>query len=168
MPSTIKKIKNNAFYYCINLKNINIPLGVEEISAYTFCGCRKLEKIIIPEGVECLNYASFTDCPNLSNIKLPSTLLKIDTLAFSNCISLNNIELTNNETFKIENGILLSKNTSDIIFIFPNYIKQKDNFEIPEGTKYFNISLAKYINLKKIKIPSTLKDLNASLLPSSI
>ena len=127
-----------------------------------------LEKIIIPEGVECLNYASFTDCPNLSNIKLPSTLLKIDTLAFSNCISLNNIELTNNETFKIENGILLSKNTSDIIFIFPNYIKQKDNFEIPEGTKYFNISLAKYINLKKIKIPSTLKDLNASLLPSSI
>lgn len=168
LPSTIKKIKNNAFYYCINLKNINIPLGVEEISAYTFCGCRKLEKIIIPEGVECLNYASFTDCPNLSNIKLPSTLLKIDTLAFSNCISLNNIELTNNETFKIENGILLSKNTSDIIFIFPNYIKQKDNFEIPEGTKYFNISLAKYINLKKIKIPSTLKDLNASLLPSSI
>lgn len=168
LPSTIKKIKNNAFYYCINLKNINIPLGVEEISAYTFCGCRKLEKIIIPEGVECLNYASFTDCPNLSNIKLPSTLLKIDTRAFSNCISLNDIELTNNETFKIENGMLLSKNTSDIIFIFPNYIKQKDNFEIPEGTKYFNISLAKYINLKKIKIPSTLKELNASLLPSSI
>ena len=53
-------------------------------------------------------------------------------------------------------------------FISSPKVKQKDNFEIPEGTKYFNISLAKYINLKKIKIPSTLKELNASLLLSSI
>lgn len=168
LPSTVKKIGSYAFYYCISLKNINIPIGVKNIEEYTFCGCRKLESIIIPEGVEKISYYSFTDCWNLSSIELPSSLNQIDTNAFANCTKLTNIELGNNTNFKIQNGLLISLTTSNIIFVLPNYIEQRDSFEIPEGTENFNVNILKYTNLKKIKIPSTLKTLDAKLLPSSI
>lgn len=59
LPSTLKRIDNNAFMYCINL-----------------------EKIVIPNSVESLGNSSFEQCLNLKDITLSISLTEIPNDAF--------------------------------------------------------------------------------------
>ena len=70
IPEGVKRIANNAFKWCSNLKSVVIPEGVTTIGDYAFSGCDSLvdvyydgtrdnwSSISIGTGNECLNNAS--------------------------------------------------------------------------------------------------------------
>ncbi len=61
MSEGIKEIGDSSFYYCLNLQQINLP-----------------------EGLENIGYGAFSDT-SLERVKLPESLSKIGSNTFSNC-----------------------------------------------------------------------------------
>ena len=118
LPSTIKKIGKNAFYYCSSLISIDIPEGVtiipkncfygcsslesvtlpstiKQIEEHAFYGCSSLISIDIPEGVSILPDWCFGECSRLGSITLPTTIKKIEKCVFYTCYKMKTISIPN-------------------------------------------------------------------------
>ncbi|MFR1739145.1 MAG: leucine-rich repeat protein [Clostridia bacterium] len=133
IPNTVTTIGKRAFRGCTNLTSIEIPDSVTYIGDYCFYGCNRLQKIKlskkiqtinqrllqgcsslteieIPEGVKSIDYGAFLDCNKLTTITLPASLTSFGGAVFSGLSRLTEIKVADgNNSFKFENGILLSK-----------------------------------------------------------
>ena len=121
IPSSVEKIGDYAFCYCISLTNIKIPEGVTNIGEhafdhcssstsieiaesvtsigdYAFYYCRSLTNIKIPKGVESINRGTFWYCDSLTNITLPEGVTSIEGIAFLGCTSLTRIDIPSSVT----------------------------------------------------------------------
>jgi len=68
---SITGIGNNAFYNCINLKNVEIPDSVTNIASYAFYDCSSLTSVVIPDSVTSIGDRAFYGCSRLTEITLP-------------------------------------------------------------------------------------------------
>ena len=115
LPSTLKKIGNNAFYNsgissieipdsvteigvaafgnCSSLVSVKLPSTLKKIGNRAFADCRLLESIVIPEGVVEIGTDAFRECNKLKAVVLPSTLKTIGDVAFGGCYALESIVL---------------------------------------------------------------------------
>lgn len=115
LPSTLKRIGQESFKKCVNLKAIRIPNSVEELGAYAFwrdsclsqvqlpsaiqkipSSCFHLcafSSVVIPEGVKEIELDAFAMCPNLSQVILPQSLENLGRGVFWRCESLESIVL---------------------------------------------------------------------------
>ena len=133
IPDSVESIGKRAFQSCTKLKNINIPDSVTYIGDYCFAycsslqwiklsnnikninqrlltGCYSLTSIDIPEGVESIGYSAFGSCNKITSISLPATLKSFDGTSLAGLPKLTDISISpQNNNFKFENGILLSK-----------------------------------------------------------
>ena len=133
IPNTVTSIGKRAFQGCTNLTSIEIPDTVTYIGDYCFSGCNRLQKIKlskkiqtintrllqgcsslteieIPEGVKSINYGAFNSCNKLTTITLPASLTSLSGAALNGLSRLTEVKVADgNNSFKFENGILLSK-----------------------------------------------------------
>lgn len=86
----------SAFMGCVNLKNVTLPSGIQQIGDWAFTGCYALEEIDLPSGLEQIGENAFEGCYNLAEIDLPSSLTQIGAAAFSSCFSLKKITFPEN------------------------------------------------------------------------
>lgn len=70
IPGSVKVIENEAFCYCINLSDVYVEEGVEEIYAGCFDGCSKIEEIVLPNSLKLLGNNNFRGS-SLRKISLP-------------------------------------------------------------------------------------------------
>jgi len=96
LPTSIKKIDNNAFRACKGLTSIIIPDSVEVIGEYAFSGCEKLTSIIIPDSVKEIGGYAFYSCSSLKSVNIPANVDSIRDSIFSNCIELESIIIPDN------------------------------------------------------------------------
>ncbi len=139
-------ISNEAFYYCANLKNIELSDGVDRIGYRAFEGCSNLTSLRVPDSVVEIGNAVFSDCVNLKDIILSKNINMIGDYAFRNCSSLESVDLPNNLTSIGE-------------FAFSGCSKLT-NFVIPD--KVTNIGIGAFqgcSNLNKIVIPYNVKSI---------
>ena len=99
IPSTyrgkpVTTIVEKGFSDCTALKEITIPTGVTEISAFAFSNCKKLEKIELGETVTKIGNYAFSSCQSLTVVKLPGSVVQMGTHVFSFCKSLNTVTLS--------------------------------------------------------------------------
>ncbi len=171
LPDSINYIGYQAFYSCTNLKMITIPPKVENILGYTFSGAHNLSTVILNEGLKSIGEKAFGST-SFSEITIPSTLTKIENQIFDQNSNLKNIIIKNNANFIYEDGMLITGNRENLLFISNDYLKNITTFSIPEGVKKFNTSIAAYGNIKKIVIPATLeefiKESSNTILPITI
>lgn len=52
IPESVTEIKDNAFYGCDNLENVNFSANLEKIGIQAFCGCDSLESIKLPGSIK--------------------------------------------------------------------------------------------------------------------
>ena len=98
LPSTIKSIGKAAFEFNINLQEVNIPAGVDEIHALTFLQCRAIKSISLPDSVKKIGNAAFSQCYKLEQINLPQGITEIGESVFNGCKSLESIEIPDSVT----------------------------------------------------------------------
>ena len=60
LPSTIKKIENDAFYNLTGLEEINIPEACTEIGSRAFYNCTSLKTITIPKNIKTIGSSAFS------------------------------------------------------------------------------------------------------------
>lgn len=91
LPRTVQQIGSGAFWGCVKMKSINIPVGVRYVESFTFHGCESLTEIVIPEGVVRIETNAFGGCKKLKKVSLPSTLQELKEQSFDHCSSLKEI-----------------------------------------------------------------------------
>lgn len=78
IPESVKEIHRGSFGDCKYLKNVHLPEGITELSA--FMGCTAIESIVLPKSLKIID--GFEGCKNLKQIELPEGLTRIEMDAF--------------------------------------------------------------------------------------
>lgn len=86
-------IDDNAFRYCLALKEVTLPHSMREFGDSLFRNCHQLSKINIPEGIETIPQDAFDSCTSLTALTLPRSLKEIESGAFDNCVKLKKLEI---------------------------------------------------------------------------
>lgn len=124
IPSSIKKIGNNAFIWCENLKTVTFKKGVNSLGESAFSNCTSLQKVILPSSLKKIPSFAFGDCTSLTTVTLPSKVTTLSDFAFYNCKKLVTVSFSKK-----------LKKLSAESFYGCSALK---NIKIPEGNKYFS------------------------------
>lgn len=84
-------VGRNAFSNCVNLTELDLPLGTDSIGVMAFDGCKALQHIELPTGLLRIEGAAFNNCSALSSLELPESLLYIGGSAFDDCSELKSV-----------------------------------------------------------------------------
>lgn len=68
VPEGVKRIEQNAFYFCSALRSVSLPESLQVIDRYAFFSCEKLTEIILPSRVHTLGDSAFAFCESLSSV----------------------------------------------------------------------------------------------------
>lgn len=85
IPDSVKEIESDAFAWCSNLTSVTLPGGLETISSSLFASCSKLKSVTIPDGVGAIFYDAFRGCGKLTEVTIPASVTYIDSNAFLYC-----------------------------------------------------------------------------------
>ena len=169
LPSNLKKIPAGTFAYCSELRNIDLPVGLEKIGdnafdnagliTITFPSTLKeigesafyrtlLQNVVLPNSVETIGgvnnmYGAFSDNYYLESVTLSSGMKNIPENAFLNCNKLTEVNIpvgiTSIGTYAFSHCTLLS------------------NITLPEGLTELGYSVFGGSGIRTIQLPSTLK-----------
>lgn len=65
IPGTVKEVEDGAFENCVNLREVVLEKGIENLGRNLFSGCKKLYRITVPDGLKFVSLYSFCKIPNL-------------------------------------------------------------------------------------------------------
>jgi hypothetical protein len=91
VPASVTIIKDSAFYFCENLKNVILHDGLLEIGSQAFWFCSGLTSITIPDSVTNIGSQAFWFCSGLTSITIPDSVTNIGSEAFYGCTNLTAI-----------------------------------------------------------------------------
>ena len=130
IPDSVTNITTLAFYRCNGLVSVQVPGSVTAIKNGTFRECNNLKKVILNEGVAKIEGSAFVFCSSLEQIKLPQSLMSIGSGAFDNCTSLISVELPDNAIISSDT-FRGCKNLSKIVLSDTN-----NNYIVKNGILY--------------------------------
>ncbi|MBE6576927.1 MAG: hypothetical protein E7653_02160 [Ruminococcaceae bacterium] len=91
IPEGVTEIASLAFCECKKLERVTLPSSLRIIKNQAFYGCPALTEICLPEGVTSIDGYAFGACPNLGTVSIPSTVQEIAPNAFSGCDKLREV-----------------------------------------------------------------------------
>ena len=95
----VEEIGQNAFSYCKNITEVDIPDSVTEIGIYAFDYCTSLTDVNIPNSVTEIGIYAFYKCSGLTDVNIPESVKYIREGAFGACINLKSITINNPECY---------------------------------------------------------------------
>lgn len=110
VPTTLKKINEDAFYYTDTIPRLNVKdltawckVEVSDPEAGIFyndlyVGGTKVTDFEIPEGVTEIKGGVFSGCSGITSVTLTESVTKIDTMAFLNCSELKSVKIPDSVT----------------------------------------------------------------------
>ena len=115
LPSSLKEIGEDAFYYCEKLEKIWIPYQVTHIGRNAFWCCYNLKdltlgsgltyignqafretavtEVVIPDKVTTLGSMAFYCCDNLKTVTLGKSMTEVPSYAFGECYALTEVTI---------------------------------------------------------------------------
>lgn len=91
LPEGIKNIRDYAFAYINEIREITLPNSLTHLYSSAFDGCKYLKTVQFPAGLLEIGDSIFFDCVRLKDVVLPKNLKRIGRQAFGNCQSLKEI-----------------------------------------------------------------------------
>ena len=93
IPPTVKVIKDEAFFDCLQRTTVNHREGLEEIGAMAF-SCTSIHSIICPPAVKEIGVGTFQECRRLRGITIPPVVVKeIEKDTYRKCSWLTTVNL---------------------------------------------------------------------------
>ena len=93
LPSSIKKIDQDAFHGCDHLVSINLPEQVEYLGKRCFDRCTSLSSIDLPSNITYIGSSCFSGCYKLSRISIPSQITELKKFTFTQCVLMTQVIL---------------------------------------------------------------------------
>ncbi len=174
IPDSVTTVGHGAFLYCTELTKLTLGKGLTTIDYCLLFGCDNLETVILPEtltkldsgafkcsgikyidipdGVTFLGSETIMYCPRLETVNIGKGVSFIHEQAIDNSVTAVNVD-PQNEHFTSENGILFSKDKTEIL-LYPDG-KSGETYHIPKSVKIIKHGAIKQAkNLKKIYVGS--------------
>lgn len=172
MGSNVKKIGENAFGCCTNLRSIKLSKAIKEIGESAFNLCTSLEKIDLPKNLCKISRSVFNMCGSIKEIIMPDSLDVIEEETFFGCDSLESIVIPKGVK-KIEEGafklcrslkeIIIPESVTEIEKEVFQCCASLESIKLPNSIEIIQDSL--FDNCKKlenIKIPNSVKRIEKS------
>ena len=169
LPDTIEKIGVSAFDGCRGLTTVNFPKELLVLSERAFSGCGKLGAAVLPDKVTDIHSKAFYNCSGLKEISVPAATTNIGDGIIRNIFedketdpgakSLVDFHVAEgNPVYESEDGLVYGTDGS---FLFCP--RARTELTVREGTTRIG-DYACFIcfELKKIVLPSTLKEVGAN------
>lgn len=120
-----KTIADRAFYQNYDLKEYDIPQGIERIGDFAF-SYTSLSSMQIPYGVKSIGYGAFYKCKNLSSVTIPQTVSTIEPSAFEDTAWLENWRNGPDvsDFLVVGNGILIGYKGNAVKVILPENVRK--------------------------------------------
>lgn len=136
------------------ITSVKISEGIEEIGEFCFAGSHALTNISIPSTVKKIDDKALAWCISLTTVKIPESVNELYGSTFI-LSSLTEIQVDeNNATYKDIDGILFSKDGTDLIK-YPEY-KAGISYNIPDDvTTLSENSFSQCEYLENLFIPKT-------------
>ena len=135
LSKNLKEI-GGSFSYCTGFSGkLTIPEGVEKIGSGAFYWCENFSgELILPQSLKEVGQSAFGGCSSLTGVEVQENLIKIDVAtSFQYCSGITSIIVSDqNPAYKIVDGILYSKDNSQLLYV-PEGM-EKNNYSIPSGT----------------------------------
>ena len=88
IASGVTEIAEGAYYYCKELKTLEVPATVTSIGDYAFDHCENLTELTIPNSVREIGECAFNYCMRIASLDLGNGVKTLGSYAFSCCFSL--------------------------------------------------------------------------------
>ena len=126
LPSTLKYIRSNAFYNCINIEfgDLVIPDGVVVIGSYSFYNCVGIKNLKTPKTLKMIAENAFSNCYNIETVELEEGVGIITDGAFYSCGGLTSVKIPGSVYFMGED---IFKGCFELGYITVN--KEKDSLK---------------------------------------
>jgi len=85
LPSSLRRIEQQAFYLCWHLKSVKFSEGLEFIGKMAFCECHSLMQLSLPQSLHTIGPMAFSACGLLGFLDIPDGVRQVDEKAFSYC-----------------------------------------------------------------------------------
>lgn len=142
LPETVTGLGYDAFYSCSSLIEIKLPSKLKTIGQGAFGWCEALVTIDIPDSVTSIGKEAFYICNSLVSVSVPDGVTNIGNSTFEGCHNIRKI--------KIGSGV-----TSIGDYAFKDCFKLK-NVTIPDGVVSIRIAAFEYCeSLEVITIPES-------------
>lgn len=171
-PASMRKIGNNAFNNCSQLKTIPFSNNIDSIGSYTFQGCYNMsENIVFPEKFSYLGSYAFNGCGSLTSIDLSACkqLSQIQYGTFQGCQGLKTVALPASVSYI--SGYAFYGCSSLNSVLFPSSLSNIENNAFSECGTLNSIDLSKCINLTSLNSDNVFENcrsLKSIILPPSI
>ena len=136
LSSTVTNIGYSSFEHCVSLTAIEFPQALISIEGRAFCGCSGLVNLKIPLCVITVGAGAFSSCCGLRSAVLPSSVEVVGDEAFLGCYSLTDLDIctgarVGNEAFRGCNGLADKDGFVIVNGCLHDYIGQSMFVEIP-------------------------------------
>ena len=128
--------------------NLVVPEGITEINDEAISNCYIVTSVSLPNSLTYIGKKNFYCIPDLKNISIPQSVSYIGEGSFCYCQALDDITLEgNNSPYKMENGMLLSKDGSLLLYVSPNSTVVNVPETVTRIGEYASIGNSRIINL---------------------
>lgn len=156
IPPTVKKIGKGAFSFCTSLRKVTLPKSLTEIPDNAFMGCSSLTEIEIPDSVTKIGESAFSNCSAMTSLTLPDSLTEIGSAAFT-CVPLETIDADGCAGFVFDDGKLMDKDKTEI---YRGSAAIKGALRIPEGIRTINAgAFSMCYGLEEIYFPGSVTEI---------
>jgi len=85
IPDSVTNIENNAFRWCVGLKEVRFGSGLVRIGSSAFVCCTNLESVALPVGLKEIGPNAFNSCSSLTSVTIPDSVANVGKHAFGKC-----------------------------------------------------------------------------------
>ena len=147
--SSITTIESYSFHGKLNLKEVVLSEGLEEIGLKAFANCKALQSITIPSTGYDIGAEAFNSCANLREVQLNDGLKKIAGHSFQSCTSLRSITIPSSVLGIGSEAFSSCSNLRDVVL--------HDGIKKIGRGAFYNCT-----SLERIAIPSTIIEIGDS------
>lgn len=144
----------------IQITSVHLPEKLTTLEATALSGLGKMKSIVIPDGVTKINAETFYGCKSLQTVKLPKSMEAFENYtSFAACPKLSKVTLSReNKNFKMQNGMLLNKKGTKLIWALP----KKKKIVVPDSVTTIAENALKSGNATSVYLGKKVKKLEKS------
>ena len=152
LPSTLRRIGENAFSGCRSLRSITLPDGVTEIGDNAFTSCGKLSVLTIPDSVTRIGTGAFAGC-SFTTFHIPASVTEIGWRPFPDRLRALTIA-EDSPSYVLREGALCSR---DGVLIWVSRDTVGSEYRVPDGIRRIGALVFKnFEQLERVRLPEGL------------
>ncbi len=93
LSNRLYRLHSGQFERCCKLREVDLPIYLEELPKRVLMGCSSLQKLSVPGGVKRIGASAAAGCYGLKHLRLPLELEELGEAAFSGCVDLKELHL---------------------------------------------------------------------------